>query len=417
MAFRNAFRSAAVHTALLRERLRSGAVYNPAAERTVQDPYPDYSRLRRRSPAHFSHLFKSWVFSRHAEVDSIMRNHGVFSSDPTKRHEMVRQQTVLNTRKHQTMLIADPPDHTRLRALVARTFIQKSINSLEPWIRRLMNALVDEIADPSSFDLMTAVANPLPVLVISEMLGIPAEDRGDLRNWSNRQLSLLEPIPDPREHAFAIEALDVYLRSVIERKRARPTKDIVNELVNARRNGAALTEQEVVNMLRLLLVTGNETTTNLIGNGMLALLRHPDQHRRLRDDPGLVPAAVEEFLRFDSPVQTAIRIVLEDCQVAGSQLLSGQGVILLIGSANRDPQVFDNPDMLDVDRHTNSHIAFGRGIHHCMGASLARLEGRIAFEVLLERFSSISLLSGTPKYRSGVILRGLESLPVKAVPS
>ena len=419
MALSGAIRSLVIHTVLVRERWQSGVVYNPVSARMAQDPYPDYARLRERSPVHRSRLLKGWVFSRYADVDTVLRDHRRFSSDPRKRNLSRRQKATLPPPADYTMLFLDPPDHTRLRGLVNKAFTRRAVNALEPHIRGLVNSMLDEV-DPSGFDLMEAVASPLPVIVIAEMLGVPAEDRPRFRVWSAQRARLLEPTIGAREREVAAEAGEAfndYFRPIIQARRAAPEDDIVSALAQAEEEGDVLTERELLNMLRLLLIAGNETTTNLIGNGMLALLRNPGELERLRADPGLIPAAVEELLRFDSPVQTDFRGALEDCEVNGAPLRRGENVFLLIGSANRDPAMFEEPDRLDVGRSETSHISFGRGIHHCLGAPLARLEGRIFFEVLLERFASMRLLAERPPYRGGVVLRGLESLPVAAVPA
>ena len=419
MALREAIRSVAINALLVPERWRSGVVYNPLSAKMAQDPYPEYAALRERSPVHRSRLLNAWVFSRYADVDTVLRNHRQFSSDPARRNLSRRQQAIVPHRDDYTMLLLDPPDHTRLRALVNKAFTRRAVNALEPHIRSLVNSLLDDV-DPAGFDLMEAVANPLPVVVIAEMLGVRPEDRDRFRVWSNQRARLLEPTISPRERAVAAEAgeaLSAYFRPIIEARRAEPQGDIVSALVQAEEEGDVLTAREVLNMLRLLLVAGNETTTNLIGNGMLALLRHPDQIERLREDPSLIPSAVEELLRFDSPVQTDFRGAREDCEVNGAPVRPRDNIVLLIGAANRDPAVFAEPDRLDVGRSEGSHISFGRGIHHCIGAPLARLEGRIVLETLLERFASMRLLTERPAYRGGVVLRGLESLPVAAVPA
>ena len=419
MVLREAIRSVVINALLVPERWRSGVVYNPISPEMAQDPYPAYAKLRERSPVHRSRLLNAWVFSRYADVDTVLRNHRQFSSDPAKRDLSRRQQAIVPPRDDYTMLLLDPPDHTRLRALVNKAFTRRAVNALEPHIRSLVNSLLDDV-DPAGFDLMEALANPLPVVVIAEMLGVRPEDRDRFRVWSNQRARLLEPTISPRERAVAAEAgeaLSAYFRPIIEARRAEPQGDIVSALVQAEEEGDVLTSREVLNMLRLLLVAGNETTTNLIGNGMLALLRHPDQIERLREDPSLIPSAVEELLRFDSPVQTDFRGALEDCEVNGAPVRRRDNIVLLIGAANRDAAAFGDPDRLDVGRSEGSHISFGRGIHHCIGAPLARLEGRIVLETLLERFASMRLLTERPAYRGGVVLRGLESLPVAAVPA
>ena len=419
MGLGNAIRSLVINTVLVRERWQSGVAYNPLSAGMAQDPYPDYARLRERSPVHRSRLMNAWVFSRYDDVDTVLRDHRRFSNDPRKRTLSRRQQAILPGPDDYTMLFLDPPDHTRLRALVNKAFTRRAVNALEPHIRGLVSSLLDEV-DPNGFDLMEAVANPLPVIVIAEMLGVPPEDRARFRVWSAQRARLLEPTISPRERKIAAEAGKAfadYFRPIIQARRAAPESDIVSALAQAEEEGDVLTEHEMLNMLRLLLIAGNETTTNLIGNGLLALLRNPGELERLRADPSLIPAAVEELLRFDSPVQTDFRGALEDCEVNGAPVRRGENVVLLIGAANRDPSAFEEPDRLDVGRSEGSHISFGRGIHHCIGAPLARLEGRIFLEVLLERFASLRLLAERPAYRGGVVLRGLESLPVAAVPA
>ena len=418
LSMQKAIRSVVVGTLLARERWQSGVVYNPLSRQTAQDPYPVYAALRQRDPVHRSALMNAWMFARHADIDTILRDHRLFSNDPRKGTLSPRQRAGLPADEEFTMLFLDPPDHKRLRALVNKAFTPKAVNALEPHIRSLLGSLLDDIDDPSGFDLMQAVAQPLPVIVIAEMLGIPPEDRAQFKVWSDQRARTLEPSIDARERALADaanKALNDYFRPIIEERRAAPKDDIVSALAQAEEEGDRLTELEMLNMLRLLLIAGNETTTNLIGNGVLALLRHPDQLQRLRDDPSLIPSAVDELLRFDSPVQTDFRRALEDCEVNGFPLKKRDNMVLLLGAANRDPDVFDEPDRLDVGRGDRSHLSFGRGIHHCIGAPLARLEGRVVLEMLLERFSQMSLRDEQPRFRNSIVLRGLETLPVRCV--
>ena len=413
---RQAIRSVVVGSMLARERWQSGVAYNPLSNRTAQDPYPVYAALRERDPVHRSRLMNAWLFTRHADVDTILRDHQRFGNDPRKGALARRQRANLPPEEEFSLLFLDPPDHKRLRALVNKAFTPKAVNALEPHIRALLGALLDDIDDPAGFDLMQAVAQPLPVIVIAEMLGVPPEDRAQFKIWSDQRARTLEPMIDARERAAsdaAAKALEAYFRPIIKERRAAPKDDIVSALAQAEEEGDRLTEREMLNMLRLLLIAGNETTTNLIGNGVLALLRHPDQLQRLRDDPSLIPSAVDELLRFDSPVQTDFRRVLSDCEVNGFAVRKRDNIVVLLGAANRDPDVFDDPDRLDVGRGDRSHLSFGRGIHHCIGAPLARLEGRIVLEMLLERFSQISLRGEQPRFRNSIVLRGLESLPVR----
>ena len=418
LSMQKAIRSVVVGTMLARERWQSGVVYNPLSTQTAQDPYPVYAALREKNPVHRSRLMNSWLFARHADIDTILRDHRRFGNDPRKGKLSRRQRGNLPRDEEFTMLFLDPPDHKRLRALVNKAFTPKAVNALEPHIRSLLATLLDEIDDPASFDLMQAVAQPLPVIVIAEMLGVPPKDRAQFKVWSDQRARTLEPIIDAQERAAseaAAKALDAYFRPIIQERRAAPQEDIVSALAQAEEEGDRLTEREMLNMLRLLLIAGNETTTNLIGNGVLALLRHPDQLQRLREDPSLIPSAVDELLRFDSPVQTDFRRALEDCEVNGFPLKKRDNIVVLLGAANRDPDVFEDPDRLDVGRGDRSHLSFGRGIHHCIGAPLARLEGRIVLEMLLERFSQISLSGKQPRFRNSIVLRGLQSLPVRCV--
>ena len=416
LRFGEAMRAVGAGPALLRERLQSGVHYNPLSSRTAQDPYPVYAALRTRDPVHRSGLLKAWLFTRHRDVDAILRDHRHFSNDPRTGVLSPRQRAMLPPPEEFTMLLLDPPEHTRLRALVNQAFARRAIDALEPRIRGILGSLLDDIEDPAGFDLMQAVAQSLPVIVIAEMLGVPPKDRQRFRIWSAQRARLLEPMISPREREAgeaASRAFDAYFRPVIEARRTAPRDDIVSVLTRAQDDGGLLSERETLNMLRLFLSAGTETTANLIGNGMLALLRHPEQLERLRNDPSLIPAAVEELLRFDSAVQADLRRVFADCEVNGFALRKRDNVVLLLGAANRDPDVFDDPDRLNVGRSQGTHLSFGRGIHHCLGAALARLEGRIVVEMLLERFSRISLLAERPMFRKGIVIRGLESLPVR----
>jgi cytochrome P450 len=394
--------------------------YNPLSPRVFTDPYPTYAALRTRDPVHWSTLSDAWVVSRYRDIDAILRDHRRFSNDFEHRTRSRQRQAPTNPALDKSMLFIDPPDHTRLRSLVSRAFTPKTIEMMELRVRQIMSELLEQIPDPASFDLMRSIADPLPVIVIAELLGIPPKDRAQFKVWSDQRARTLEPTMTRRELDIAVEAskaLTAYFLGIIHERRVRPQNDLISALVTAEEKGDKLTEEEMLVMLRLLLVAGNETTTNLIGNGMLALLQHPDQLQLLRRRPDLMLSAIEELLRYDAPVQTDIRTALEDMELGGKLICKGQGVLLLIGSANRDPEIYHEPDRLDLTRHETSHIAFGRGIHHCIGAPLARLEGRVAFEMLLERFEDIHLLTDRPQFKDHVVLRGLEALPTGARPA
>ncbi len=413
-------RAVGIRVMVAREWWHSGVTYNPLAPQTYRNPYPRYALLRAKDPVHWSPLMDSWVLSRYEDVDTVLRDHKRFSSDARNRRSARRRQrqsVVASPSEPPSMLFSDPPDHTRLRALVNKAFIPQAIEALKSRIRAIAEELLDQVQDPAGFDVIETIAYPLPVIVMAELLGVPTRDRVQFKVWSDQRARLLEPTITASEIQVAIQAgreFDAYFMDVINARRKEPRDDLISTLVAVEEAGDKLTQGELLVMLRLLLIAGNETTTNLIGNGLLALLRHPDQLQALRDDPGRMPAAVEELVRYDGPVQVDGRTAMEDMEIKGRHIQKGQSIVVLIGSANHDPDVFRNPERLDITRKEASHIAFGRGIHHCLGAPLARLEGRIAFEAILERFADIRLLTDHPPFKDNIVLRSLRSLPVGA---
>ena len=414
---RKIIKPVAIRAMVAREWWQSGVTYNPLSPSVYTDPYPTYERLRDKDPVHWSPLMDSWVFSRYKHVDGILRDHKRFSNDTSKRGNPSHIDESFDLTNQPSMLFRDPPDHTRLRALVSRAFTPAVIEGLAGHIRDIANDLLDQIDDPAGFDLMEAIAAPLPVIVIAELLGVPTKDRPQFQIWSRHRSRGLEPNITDKERRLVSEAgreLDAYFLGIIDQRRRDPQDDLISGLVAAEEAGDKLSQPELLAMLRLLLVAGNETTTKLIGNGMLALLRNPEQLEVLRQSPDLMPSAIEELLRYDAPVQLDVRVALEDVEFDGRLVKKGQGVMVLLGSANRDPEVFNDPDRLDLTRQEANHISFGRGIHHCLGASLARLEGRLTFESILERFTDIRMQADRPVFRDNIILRGLDVLPVSA---
>ena len=390
---------------LAREYLESGVSYDLTSPAVMADPYVLYEELRQKDPIHRMRLINAWALTDYEDVETVLLDHKRFSSGESK----------LEYAPYRTMLDLDPPDHTRLRALVSKAFTPRAVAALGPRIEETVGELLDALAGKNRFDLIGEFAFPLPVIVIAEMLGIPAQDRDRFRSWSDDIAMAVEPILNHEEIARVERSSDeivAYFEHVIEERRRRPEDDLVSALVAAEEAGDRLNHDELVGTLMLLLVAGNETTRNLIGNGMLALLRHPDQLQRLRERPDLLESAINELLRYDSPVQLNIRVVREDMEFKGKRFRAGQRIIALTGAANRDPKVFPAPSALDIARRDKSHISFGRGIHYCLGAPLALLEARIAFAGLLERFGSIRLLS-VPVPRSQIVLRGVEDLWVE----
>lgn len=406
-----------IRARLAEERLRSGIAWWPLARDYLANPYPALRRLRETDPCHFSPLTRMALVSRYRDVDRILRDHKRFSND--LRRGAPTRSIDARSKLVPSMISLDPPDHTRLRGLVNRAFTPRQVAKMEDYVRATAHRLLDQAtqgARTASFDLMSAFAAPLPTLVIGRMIGVPDEDFARFKNWSDRFARVLEPIltKEESEDVFRADAeFARYFARVIEERRKEPRDDLVSRLIRAEHEEDRLTSQETYVMLRLLLVAGNETTTNLIGNGMLALLRNPGQLEALRGQPGLIKDAVEELVRFDSPVQVDARFATEDVEIAGRSVKAGSRVALLLGGANRDPEQFRRPDELDVARSDKGNISFGRGIHHCLGAPLARLEGRVAFEVLLERFPGIRLGDRPPAFARTIVLRGLERLDVE----
>jgi hypothetical protein len=313
------------------------------------------------------------------------------------------------------MLFVDPPDHTRLRMLVSKAFTPRAIEALRPRITDVVHKLLDNVEPAHQMDLVRDLAYPLPVVVIAELLGIPAEDRGLFKQWSDALALTLEPfVPmDMRGPVQrANDALRAYLLPVFAQRRRDPRDDLISALMEAEEAGDRLTEEEAFSACRLLLVAGHETTTNLVGNGLLALLRHRDQLQLLLEHRALIPAAVEELLRFDSPVQLTVRIATQPQELGGKRIAPGDQLIALLGAANRDPEQFPDPDRLMITREEKRHLAFGHGIHFCLGAPLARLEMQVALSALLERFPQLHLTPEPVVRRQTMVLRGLDRLAV-----
>ena len=390
---------------LLWERLESGLAFNLVSPKTRAYPYDIYRELRERDPVHRMRLLKAHLLTEYGDVDKVLRDHRRFSNS--------RRGFAFTELR--TLLHSDPPQHTRLRGIILKAFTSRAVNRLEPRTGEIMEELLDAVEGKGRFELMSAVAFPLPVIVISEMLGIPPEDRGKFEDWSNRLAKSVEPVLSDEEIEGIRGAWDSvyeYFDAVIDERRADPKDDLISSLIAARDEGNKLTHEEVLLTLLLLLVAGNETTRNLIGNGMLALLNHPDQLAKLRDDPGLMESAVNEMLRFDSPVQLDGRFVEEDVVIGSKSIKAGSQVLCSLGAANRDPKVFSEPDRFDISRNDAANLAFGRGIHYCLGASLAMLEAKLAFSGILNRYSSIRLAE-QPEYRDQLVLRGLNELWVE----
>jgi pimeloyl-[acyl-carrier protein] synthase len=403
--------------------------FNPFLPEVHADPYPVYRRLRELDAVHATVLPGVWLLTRHADCLAVLRDDRRFSSDSrnsdlfSEFREMFGDQIpeLLDETRARSMLFVDPPDHTRLRTLVNKAFTARVVESMAPHIREIVDALLDRVVQrgQETFDVVAEVAYPLPTTVISEILAIPEQDREEFRRWSPDLVRALDPFiaPDilPQVDAAARWFRD-YFERVIEERRRSPGDDVLSGLVHAQEHGDRLTREEVISTAILLLVAGHETTVNLIGNGTLALLQHPGERERLRADPGLIRSAVEELLRFDSPVQLTGRTLLEDVEIDGRELRRGNQVITSVAAANRDPERFHDPDRLDLGRQDNHHLAFSAGIHFCLGAPLARAEGQAAIGAMTRRFPAMRLATDEVQWRPTVTLRGPARLPVRTGP-
>ena len=362
----------------------------------------------------------AWVVTSYDGVTAGLR-HPMVSSDryPRVRHRLAEKGLDhLATDRVRSLIHRDAPDHTRLRGLVNKAFTPKTVSALEDRIQEIVDEMLDA-APPEGFDIVQHLAYPLPVIVIAELLGIPAADRGKFKMWSDEIAIVfsgdLGAIPDAMisRAAAAREELVAYLAAAVAERRRTPHSDLLSGLIRAEEGGSHLSKDELYSTAVLLLVAGNETTTNLIGNGLHALLRHPEQYRTVWADPDRIPQSVEEMLRYDSPVQLTTRLAKADLEIAGTRIRAGEWMFFVLGAANRDPTHFPNPDQFDLDRDNSKHLSFGAGPHYCIGAALARLEARVALRTLCRRFPKLQLDELKPEYRNNFNLRGLKSLQVR----
>src|SRR5262245_21649022 len=390
--------------------------FNPMDPEFVADPYPTYHRLRAEDPVHHNPL-DFWVLTRYEDVAAVLRDPR-FVKEPLAAFIAARFGVPVPQGIGLSMLDRDPPDHTRLRSLVSKAFTPRVVEGLRPRIQQIVDGLIARAEGTGSMDVIEEFAYPIPVNVICEMLGVPVEDHERFKGWSldiARGLDSILLPPDsevPRRSAASRHAMADYFRELIAERRQAPRGDLLSALIAAEEAGDKLNEDELLATCILLLIAGHETTVNLIGNGTLALLRHPGELRRLRETPGLIVTAVEELLRYDGPVQRTARIPHTDVTIRGRTIAKGQMVMPFIGAADRDPAQFPDPDRLDLARSDNRHIAFGWGIHFCLGAPLARVEGQIAIDTLVRRLPQLELATDKVEYRQSLTLRGLQTLPV-----
>jgi cytochrome P450 len=400
--------------------VHSGPLFDPLAPDFIRDPYPYYRRLRTEDPMHVS-PFGAFVASRHAEVSLVLRDKrfGKDFIERTKRRygPSAMQEPIFRSMSH-WMLQQDPPDHTRLRGLVAKAFTARRVEDMRPRIQQVVDQTIDAVIGRRQMDLIEDFAFRLPVTIICDMLGIPEEHREVFYRSSRDGGRLLDPVPLSRaeiDQANASNAMaQMYFQQLFELRRRNPGNDLTTQLVQAEEDGSKLSNEELTANIILLFGAGHETTVNLIGNGLLALHRNPDQLALLKANPSLVTNAIEEFLRYDSSVQLTGRVTLEEIEdLGGKTIPKGETVLCLLGSANRDPAVYpDRPEQLDVTRPNVKPLSFGGGIHHCLGAQLARIEAEIAIATLLRRLPDLRLDDAdNPEWRPTFVLRGLKRLP------
>jgi cytochrome P450 len=393
--------------------------FNPAMPEFRANPYPIYQLLRSAMPV-FQTPIGVWLISRYADGDVILKDKRYATIDLKRIGEagQLPSTAVLEAAREtmgMTMLFMDPPKHGRIRGLVNKAFSPRMIESLRPRIQQIADDLISQFDSHSEIDLISQFAYPLPVIVIAEMLGIPSEDRDLFRKWTGDLAPLIDFVQDMAIVERAMTAMAQtreYFVKLVDERRKKPREDLVSALIAAEEKGDRLTLDEMLANIVLLLGAGHETTANLIGNGMLALMRNRGEFDKLRSDPSLIKSAVEECLRYDSPVQATARRTLEEVQIGGFTVPRDTHVIVLIGACNRDPAQFPEPDRFDIARNDNEHLAFGGGIHYCLGANLARVEGEIAIGSLMAKFPDIKITSDTVAYRDMFNLRGLKALPV-----
>jgi cytochrome P450 len=382
-----------------------------------RNPHPLYHRLRSVAPVWHNPEFDELILTRWTDCETVLRDPR-WSSDPANSNMPEDMRGAISEAGVRTMLFMDPPDHTRLRRLVSKAFTPRAIESLRGHIGEIFDSLLADWNGDESFEVMSGLAYPLPVIVICELLGVPVDDRYQMEGWSSDASRLLDFAQIDEDIAMKgmIAAMNFinYFNGLFEARRAAPQDDLLTELIKAEDEGDKLTEEELRSIVLLLFVAGHETTMNLIGNGLFALLSHRDEWERLVADPSLVPSAVEEALRYDGPVHLTGRIATCELEVGGHVVQKGGQVVTLLAAANRDPDKFPDPDRFDVGRTDNHHLTFSHGIHYCLGAALARLEGQVVFDRLVRSYPGLRLACDPDEveYREHFVLRGLKSLPV-----
>jgi len=399
--------------------------FNPADPATNADPFPIFRRLQDEDPVHWSDPVRGWVVTRYDDVRAIALDRAMSADRVRPFFEVLpgeEQRRLADLGRYLTLwaVFKDPPDHTRLRGLMNRAFTPRAVEALRPNIERIVDDLIDAIVERGSADLIADFAYPLPASVIMDMLGVPRSDLGVMKVWSDDIalfVGIARATPDKYAKAQAgTREMAAYFRRLVAERRKAPREDMISALIAAEEQAQHLTEDEIVASCILLLFAGHETTANLIGNGVLAFLRHPAELAKLRARPELATGAVEECLRYDGPSGALARVVAVGHEMGGQQLKAGERVYAWMNAANRDPRRFSDPDRFDIERPDNRHLTFGHGAHFCLGAPLARLEAQIAFPRLFERLQGLELTTDKFDWMDSLILRGVKKLPVRFTP-
>ncbi|CAB4802510.1 unannotated protein [freshwater metagenome] len=394
--------------------------WNPTDPAFRADPYPWYKALREQAPV-LHHPEVGFVISRYTDIESLLRDPRLGVSTPSPWRELIAQHAspALCRLGELTLLFIDPPEHSRVRSLFAKTFTPRRVAELQPHLEKTVETILDRLEPLDEFDIMSEIAEPFPILSITHLLGVPDSDWTELHRWTTAITAFNELPVDFNALTGANEAateFDLYCRSIIDERRSAPGDDLITALLASEEDGARLSIDEIVAMLILLLMAGHDTTKSLISSGLRELLRHPDQADLLRNDPSLITSAIEELLRFESPLHVASgggRWASEPFELHGVTITPGTSVRLLLGSGNRDPDAFENPDRLDIQRAPKPHLAFGKGIHFCIGAALGRQEAQIVIPRVLTRFQDLEVTKDDLTWRSNFVTRQLTELPVR----